>query len=332
VIIILTPAQGQTPGAVFLNRIQGGETMKRSRLIIIGLMGVVLAAGLTGCKIISASPNPNVPLEYKPDKFYSFKVEGPIDVPLYPDFIFGLYKYQWVASPFGEDGTGKTFDLGIIGNGDLSNKIEVTCGLLYKDLSIKVGCGQAGCPPPSWERIDSRTWTIIFPKQDPPVWKGSYLITNEQDAQMLQGFTEITGSLSVYKIQYLNGLESLTSVGGNIKIGNNYGGDSALTSLSGLENLTSVGGDLWIVRNKVLTSLSGLKSLTSVGGNLYIQSNPALTTLGMTDLQKVGGYFDISYNSLLCISLVEELRDQVLTGGGIGGGIDVSGNKVCTMP
>ena len=101
--------------------------------------------------------------------------------------------------------------------------------------------------------------------------------------------------------------------------------------MSGLENLTSVGG-LDIYYNAVLTSLSGLENLTSVGGWLGIVGNDALTSLGMTGLQRIDGDFNISSNLLLCTSLAEELMNQVLAGGGIGGTRTISDNKTCWTP
>jgi hypothetical protein len=43
----------------------------------------------------------------------------------------------------------------------------------------------------------------------------------------------------------------------------------------------------------------------------------------------VGYHFFIRENIELCTSLAEELRDQVLSGGGIGGEIEIRDNKTC---
>jgi hypothetical protein len=104
-----------------------------------------------------------------------------------------------------------------------------------------------------------------------------------------------------------------------------------LKSLSGLENIT-FGGDLSIRWNSTLKSLGALGGITSVSGDMVISSNDALTSLGMTGLQNVGDNFRISYNPMLCSSLAEELMNQVLAGGGIGGDRTISGNKDCTTP
>ncbi len=171
----------------------------------------------------------------------------------------------------------------------------------------------------------------------------------------LENITSVGGDLVIYynaDLTSLSGLEGLTSVGGNVEIGRYFSGNPVLTSISGLKNLTSIGGglriesngaltslsglenltsvsDLLIEKNEALTSLSGLKNLTSVVTDLYVDDNAALTSLGMTGLQKVGDYFGINSNPLLCTSLAYQLRNQVLAGGGIGGNVDIEGNKNC---
>ena len=147
----------------------------------------------------------------------------------------------------------------------------------------------------------------------------------------IENVTSVGGGLDIEGNRVLKNLsdhQNITSVGGYLSIYNNR----ALTSLSGLENLTSIGGSLSIEYNNALTSLSGLENLTSVGGGLYIVYNDALTSLEMAGLQRVDGDFSISYNPLLCTSLAEELRDQVLAGGGIGGTRTINGNKTCSTP
>jgi len=100
----------------------------------------------------------------------------------------------------------------------------------------------------------------------------------------------------------LKGLEGLTSVGGNLQIGDSFqigvdyfdGGNPQLTSLAGLEGLASVDGDLVIESNDQLTSLSGLEGLTSVGGDLDISFNDQLTSLsGLEGLTSVGAIFTL---------------------------------------
>lgn len=53
---------------------------------------------------------------------------------------------------------------------------------------------------------------------------------------------------------------------GRVGIGDYYWSVNEITSLEGLNVLTSIGGNLSIRHNDLLTSLSGLENLTTVGG------------------------------------------------------------------
>src|SRR5690606_41214079 len=61
------------------------------------------------------------------------------------------------------------------------------------------------------------------------------------------GCTELNGGLIINNtnVANLDGLSSLTSIGGNLYLGNN----SNLTGLDGLTNITSIGGYLFIYNN-----------------------------------------------------------------------------------
>jgi hypothetical protein len=84
----------------------------------------------------------------------------------------------------------------------------------------------------------------------------------------------------------VDGLSSLTSVGGDLWIQNN----SQLTNLDGLSALNSVGETLAILYNDVLRNVNGLSALTSVGGTLGIVENTVLTNVdGLSALTSVGG-------------------------------------------
>ena len=86
-------------------------------------------------------------------------------------------------------------------------------------------------------------------------------------------------------ITNLNGLSSITHIGGNLTIGSLRN----LTSLEGLGSLTSVGGTLYIAGNPGLTNLQGLGSLTSIGGVFSIGGNANLTSLsGLNSLTTIG--------------------------------------------
>lgn len=76
------------------------------------------------------------------------------------------------------------------------------------------------------------------------------------------GCTEIEGDLNIMdeygdNITNLNGLNVLTSVGGELEIQDNF----ALTNLTGLNNITSIGGDLTIIYNPSLTNISALENI-----------------------------------------------------------------------
>ena len=79
----------------------------------------------------------------------------------------------------------------------------------------------------------------------------------------------------------IDGLASLTSIGGDLVIAEN----DALADVDGLGSLVSVGEDLEIGdgldgNNTALTHLDGLAALTSVGGALFIGGNSALASAG----------------------------------------------------
>ncbi|MEZ5031721.1 MAG: T9SS type A sorting domain-containing protein [Saprospiraceae bacterium] len=107
------------------------------------------------------------------------------------------------------------------------------------------------------------------------------------------GYLQITSNASLTN---LDGLSSLSSVGGNVNITN----DAALTNLDGLSSLSSVGGYLNLWNNISLTNLDGLSSLTSVGQNVLINNNDLLTNLdGLSTLNSVGGsLYIINSNNL----------------------------------
>ena len=70
-----------------------------------------------------------------------------------------------------------------------------------------------------------------------------------------------------------------------------------ITNLNGLNGITSVGGDLYISNNPMLNNVDGLSGLTSVGGFLFIESNALLTNVdGLSGLTSVGGYLRILTN------------------------------------
>jgi len=122
--------------------------------------------------------------------------------------------------------------------------------------------------------------------------------TNHPNCTEIEGTVLILGN----DITNLNGLNVLTSIGGDLYIGWFYssGGNPSLTSLTGLDNVTAIGGALCISYNAALASLSGLENVTSIGGKLEIRGNNALIDLtGLDNLTSIIGYVEIHYNGFL---------------------------------
>lgn len=110
--------------------------------------------------------------------------------------------------------------------------------------------------------------------------------------------TQIEGSVIIWSngIINLNGLNSITAIGGNLDISH----CNALTTMTGLDNLTYVAGDVDILNCTALTSLSGLENLTSMGGQLAIDSCTLLTNLtGIENLTTIWGGLTIGRCYLL---------------------------------
>jgi len=112
--------------------------------------------------------------------------------------------------------------------------------------------------------------------------------------------TEIEGDIIVgylnSNITNLNGLNVVTSIGGNLNIHST----SSLTSLAGLGNLSYIEGDLRIYGNAELTSLSGLESLSIIGGKIEIGDNHSLTSIaGLANLTTIVGDLNFYGNSAL---------------------------------
>lgn len=124
-----------------------------------------------------------------------------------------------------------------------------------------------------------------------------------------------------------NAFENLKTLGG-IHIADTPG----LTNFALLGNLgTKRLSELTLLGNPSLTSLAGLGQITFIG-NLQIDRNDALEDLGLTGLNRVRDSFVIRDNTQLCDYRVTGLQDQVMSGGGIGGDIEISKNKDCSAP
>ena len=103
--------------------------------------------------------------------------------------------------------------------------------------------------------------------------------TNYPTCTEIAGYVIISDNQSG-DITNLNGLSVLTSIWGNLFIGETYYTvNSILTSLTGLDNVTSIGGDFMLWGNYALTSLTGLDNVTSIGGKLEVSGNKSLISL-----------------------------------------------------
>ncbi len=111
----------------------------------------------------------------------------------------------------------------------------------------------------------------------------------------LENLTSIGDTLTIYSAGIINfiGLDNLISIGGSLQIGRfdfmgEVQGNWALKSLHGLESLTSIGGDLYIINNHSLTTLGGLENLDkSTVNKLTIIENRSLS---MCDLENICDY------------------------------------------
>lgn len=127
------------------------------------------------------------------------------------------------------------------------------------------------------------------------------------------------GDWSGSDITNLDGLNVLTSIGGNMWIGiysiNGMGwlecdGNTNLEDITGLSSLTTIGGDLGIFCNDSIVDLSGLESLTNIGGSLrigyaqkdnwiglQIAGNQSLTNItALAGITSIGGDIEIMGN------------------------------------
>jgi len=108
---------------------------------------------------------------------------------------------------------------------------------------------------------------------------------------------EISGNSALTN---LDGLESLTTIAGDLLINDN----SALTNIDGLSSLSTVTIDpvykIEILRNPALLNLDGLSSLTGLKGALIIQLNNSLSNIhGLSNLESVGAVLHIAANHTL---------------------------------
>ena len=129
------------------------------------------------------------------------------------------------------------------------------------------------------------------------IFTGDVYLNNQQEVDDFgsMGYTTVTGDVVVQPsiptmFSNLNGLSSLTSIGGSLYISKTIG----LQNLSDLRNLSTIGDDFMLTFNQGLTSI-GLENLSSVGNYFFINNNDNLIDLeGLTKLRSNGGKPDLS--------------------------------------
>lgn len=105
---------------------------------------------------------------------------------------------------------------------------------------------------------------------------GHIYIYADLDLTPLQNLQTIGGNFGImYNIHDLDGLNALTSIGGDLTIQDS----NQLQNLNALQNLTSIGGSLIIKNIPLLVNLDHLESLTHIGTGIRLESNAALVDI-----------------------------------------------------
>ncbi len=237
---------------------------------------LIVSASLTGCFIIDASPDISKIVYMKTGETKTFKVTGPeISEDLSYSWYIDRYSTGTAPSDREHHDSGKMHEFTANPDGEGTNYITITCELRLKvfnfDCTIYGGCGWGY----HWVTRDSRTWKIrVTSASSSPIWEGHYIIKNQKDVALLNGITEVTGNLIMFKywdfiLPYINNLEDLShlrSIGENLIISNIDG----IKNMQGLDNLESIGRNLTIEYNDTLTNLDGLSNIISINGGLFI--------------------------------------------------------------
>jgi hypothetical protein len=135
---------------------------------------------------------------------------------------------------------------------------------------------------------------------------GTLIISGDDITSLagLAGLARVGGTLLEIsgnnRLENLDGLESLTTIAGDLRINDN----SALINIDGLSSLSMVTIDpvykIEISRNAALRNLDGLSSLTGLAGALIIHLNGSLSNVhGLSNLEQVGAILHIAANHTL---------------------------------
>jgi hypothetical protein len=156
---------------------------------------------------------------------------------------------------------------------------------------------------------------------------GYYRNGNEKLTSLsaLSNIDTIFGNVSIADNEMLVSLAglNLSYIQGSLDIGKN----DSLANLNGLQNLSSIGGDLIIGRagweyclgNSNLQSISGLDGLTTIDGILRVAGNDFLTSLAGLDNIEANSIqeLDISWNGTLSNCAVQSVCDYLAAPGAI---------------
>jgi len=214
-------------------------------------------------------------------------------------------------------------DLEIAGNGLLATcEQPALCTYLSNPTGIvSIYNNAAGCDSP--EEISTACGVEL-----PCLPYGDYYFRTQQQMDDFAVYhpdcTEINGNISIAggNISSLSALNGITSVAGNLRVGNGDFGNPLLTSLNGLDQLIFVGGNLDLGYNFTLSDVSALSQLNYIRGRLSMMVDTALTSLaGFNNLDSIGGDLQI-YG---CDNLINMAGFDNLTQ--IGGNVGISSNK-----
>jgi hypothetical protein len=206
-------------------------------------------------------------------------------------------------------------DLSIADNGSLSTcEVQSICGFLSSpNGDVNIYNNASGCNNPS--EVASGCGISM-----PCLPYGHYYFLSQSDIDNFEanypGCTELHGNVTIKgdDITNFTGLNVVTSIGGNLSIGDWSNGNPLLTSLAGLDNLTSVGGELMIGHNYALSSLAGLDNIAAGSiTNLIIVYNTSLTSCAVQNicdyLIVLHGSYALQGNAIGCRNIAEVETD-----------------------